>query len=76
MRHKVDLSFQREHRDVVTVRLRRELEVRMHVDAPDPEGVGGQWLNGRVDHVIAECHMDLSWRGPGYTMACGDHVAP
>lgn len=76
MRHKVHGSLQREHRHVEAVRLRGELEVRVHVDRAHPKGVRRQRLDGRVDHVIAEGHVDLPGRGPGHTVPGGDHVAP
>lgn len=75
MRHEVHWPFQCQHGDVVTVRLGRELEVRMHVDAPHAESVGGQWLDGRVDHVIAQGHVHLTGGGAGDAVTRGDDVA-
>jgi len=72
--HKVHSAFQREYGDVEAIRLRRKLEVRMHVDPPDSEGVGRQGLHGRVDHVIAQRDVHLARSGPGHTMTGGDHV--
>lgn len=71
----MDRPFQCQHRDIVTVRLRGEFEVRMHVDASNAEGVGGQRFHGRIDHVIAQGHVNLSRSGSGDAVSSSDDVS-
>lgn len=46
----------------VPVRLRRKLKVRVHSNLSNTKSVGWQRLAGRVHHVVAKGHLDLSRR--------------
>lgn len=74
MRHIVNGSLQRQHGHIETIRLWRELEVRMHVDFTDAERVRGQRLHRRIDDVVAERDVHLAWTGARHTMTGGDDV--
>lgn len=74
MGHKVHRPLQRQHGHIEPIGLRCEFEVRMHVDRPHAEGVGGQRLDRRVDHVVAEGHVHLPWGRARNAVARGHHV--
>lgn len=74
MRHKVHRPLQCQDGHIEAIRLWREFEVRMHIDAPHAERVRWQWFNGGVDYVIAESDVNLARCGTRHTMTGGDDV--
>lgn len=69
VRHIVNGSLQRQHGHIEAIGLRREFEVRMHIDLAHTERVRGQRLDGRIDHIIAERDVHLARTGAGHTVA-------
>lgn len=75
MWHIVHIPIQRQHCHVKAIRLWRELEVGVHVDARHAEGVSWERLHGRVDDVVTERDVHLAWRGARDAVARRHHVA-
>lgn len=74
MWHEVHCALQSQHGDIEAIRLGRELEVGMHIDAAYAKGVRGQRFNGRIDDIIAQRDVHLTGRGTCHTMPGGDHM--
>lgn len=74
MWHEVHCAFQCQHGDIEAIRLWRELEVGMHIDATHAKGVGGQRFNGRIDDIIAQRNVHLTGCGTRHTMTGSDHM--
>lgn len=61
VRHKMHRTLQRQYRYVESISLWCEFEIRMHINFPHAKCIGRQWFDGRIDDIIAECDMHLSW---------------
>lgn len=74
VRHIMNGSFQCQYGHIETIGLWGKFKVGMNVDFTYTKRVSGQRFNGRIDYVVTEGDVNLSWTGTGHTMAGRDDV--
>lgn len=67
-------SFQCQNGHIETIGLWGKFKVGMNVDFAYTKRVSGQRFNGRIDNVVTEGDVNLSWTGTGHTMTGRDDV--
>lgn len=75
VRHKMHSSFQCQYRYIETVGLWGELKIWVDINAPYSKCVGRQRFHGRINDIIAQGNVHLTWRCSGYAMTSCDDVS-